>query len=220
MTLAGAFSVPLAPWLAALSLIAALLYPAIAGTGTLRALVKASAVGALALWAVELQLMTLAATLALAAVGDFALARPGTRAFLIGMAAFALAHLGYGAIFLSLGAPVMPDPFPLMAMGLIVVAALWLGPLFARGAGALSVPVLIYVTIIALMGLLVLALPPGRASAIAALGAVLFMISDAIIGQQRFTARRWRGQDLAIWGLYYAGQLSLFAGIVMQAGAN
>ena len=40
------------------------------------------------------------AGLALGALGDFALARPGTAAFLAGMAAFALGHLAYAGGFL------------------------------------------------------------------------------------------------------------------------
>ena len=45
----------------------------------------------------------LIAALALSAVGDFALSRPGSKAFLIGMIAFAAAHLAYIIVMVTLG---------------------------------------------------------------------------------------------------------------------
>src|SRR5690606_6497430 len=147
--------------------------------------------------------------LALGALGDLFLSRPGTRAFLAGMAAFAAGHLAYAAEFLAPGGwpPLLP------AAGLLVLALsteAWLAP----RTGALRWPVRGYVAVITLMAFAALTLPEGRGLALA--GALLFLLSDLLLALDLFvlaegplkqvTARAlwaayWTGQALILWGM-------------------
>lgn len=196
------------------SVMAASSYPAIRSDGLGRAVVKASAVAALAGISAVHGPGWLTFALALSAFGDFALNRPGERWFLVGMAAFGAAHLGFMALFLSLGAFGEASWIWLrVGLGLVLASvALMLGRRYAAQAGALRVPVMVYVGLIACMGFAALALPLSIASLILLAGALLFILSDALIGQQRFLERVWRGQDLAIWVSYYAAQVLLSLG--------
>ena len=67
-----------------------LLFLTDAAPSTLRSVVKTGAVALLAISALPVPLLALA--LGLSALGDLALSRDGDRAFLAGVAAFALAH--------------------------------------------------------------------------------------------------------------------------------
>jgi uncharacterized membrane protein YhhN len=149
----------------------------------------------------------LALALGLSALGDFALSRPGDRAFLIGMLAFALGHLIYAGLFYSGGLVALGG---LQAVSVVVVAAaaLWLGPLFASKAGPLAIPVLIYVAIIGLMGASAVLQSSGPGQTITTIGALMFMLSDAYIGQEKFLKHHWPLQSHAIWGLSYLGQVA------------
>lgn len=153
----------------------------------------------------------LALGLALGAAGDFALSRPGERAFLAGVAAFAAGHLAYLALFVRLGAPLWPPTAPgwvLIVLGIGMAALLW------SRTGALRGPVMGYVVLIVLMGVAAFALPlPGLARAVA-----FFVASDSLLAAERFVvppgllrrALRW-----AVWPLYWLAQaqfLAVFAG--------
>src|SRR5690606_29686032 len=100
--------------------------------------------------------------LALGALGDLFLSRPGTRAFLAGMAAFAAGHLAYAAEFLVPGA----GP-PLLPAAALLVLALSTEAWLAPRTGALRWPVRGYVAVITLMALAALTLPAGRGLALA-----------------------------------------------------
>ena len=117
------------------------------------------------------------AGLTLGAVGDFCLSRPGERAFLAGVAAFALGHLAYAAVFLWQSPLPVPHPWPaalaLVALG--VSTEFWLAP----HAGALRGAVRLYVAVILVMALAALTLPSERGLAVA--GAGLFVLSDLLL---------------------------------------
>lgn len=148
----------------------------------------------------------------LSAVGDIALSRRGDRAFLLGLTAFALAHVVYAAHFVTLGAGFPPLLPALALIALALSTEAWLTP----HAGGLRGPVRVYVLLIACMGLAALTLPEGRGLAL--LGAAAFIASDAILGLQRFrmgSRSRWQvPASVALWLLYVAGQ----AGILLGAG--
>ena len=150
------------------------------------------------------------AALVLSAAGDIALSRDGERAFLVGLVAFALAHVAYAAAFfgLSVGAPPLLPALALVALALSTEA--WLTP----HAGALRGPVRVYVTLITVMGLAALSLPEARALALA--GAMAFILSDAILAQQRFRmaqASVWQGPaSVALWLFYVGGQACILMG--------
>ena len=97
----------------------------------------------------------LVAGLFLGALGDLWLLRDGDRAFLIGLVSFALRHLAYIGLLWQFGAVAQMSVWAI-AIGLLACGmALILWP----RAGTLSGPVLGYVGIIAVMGVLVVGLP-------------------------------------------------------------
>lgn len=159
------------------------------------------------------------AGLALGAAGDFFLSRPGTRAFLAGMAAFAAGHLAYAGAFLAaeeppfVAAPLLPGLL-LVALGLST--ELWLAP----RTGALRWPVRGYVAVIILMALAALTLPGGRGLALG--GALLFLLSDLILALDLFVlagdgAKRVAARTL--WACYWSGQALILAGMAGPAVA-
>lgn len=135
--------------------------------------------------------LTLAA-LALSLVGDIFLMLPGDR-FLTGLGSFLVAHLAYAT-----GFNVPPAPAAALALGALVVAAAAV-PLYLRlrrgmeerGERKLAGPVAVYIVAIGAMVASALA-TVGRPdwvaprSALAVVGAGLFMTSDALIGWNRF----------------------------------
>lgn len=149
----------------------------------------------------------LALGLALSALGDLALSRPGRMAFPAGLAAFALAHLVYLAVFWGLNPGAMP---PLWAALPVVALALstevWLIP----HTGALKAAVRVYVGLITLMVLAALPLAPWTIP----LGAVLFLASDFLLAVQTFRlAGRGPGWiGLAVWALYLGAQALIAIG--------
>lgn len=145
--------------------------------------------------------VALVAALALGAVGDFFLSRPGDRAFLAGLVAFALAHLAY--VWLMIGAGgTWPGAGPggmVILFSLVMAAVLW------GRTGPMRGPVMGYVAIIGVMGMLALSLPWP-----VALSALAFMASDTILSLELFVlgaahaARRWT--PYAVWALYWGAQ--------------
>lgn len=148
------------------------------------------------------------AGLACGAMGDFWLTRPGTRAFLAGMAAFALGHLAYAAAFFAgagVGAVLVP------AAGLVALAVsaeFWLLP----HAGALRWPVRGYGTVIVAMAIAVLTAP---GQPLVKAGAGLFLVSDVLLAIALFRART-PALRLALgrilWPAYWLGQALICLG--------
>jgi uncharacterized membrane protein YhhN len=140
--------------------------------------------------------------LALSLAGDVLLMLPRD-AFVAGLAAFLLAHLAY-----AVGLNLHTEGIWLLAVPVFVAAALVGGRLVdgirARGEPAMVGPVVAYVLVISVMVASALA----SGSWVAAAGAVLFMASDALIGQNRFvTPRPWA--PVAIMVTYHLGQALL-----------
>jgi uncharacterized membrane protein YhhN len=167
-------------------------------------LVKTVSTGALALLALIGALPVLAMALALSATGDFALSKRGERWFMAGLVAFALAHAVY--IFLLIGGG-WPPITAMVLLGALAVSTLWwLLPFTAE----LRIPVAIYVLLITGMGLAAW----GHDSWLLRLGATMFIASDVILARQIFRADSdvtWH--KIALWVLYYAGQVALMAGL-------
>lgn len=151
--------------------------------------------------------------LALSAVGDFALSRPGSKAFLVGMIAFAAAHLAYIVVMLMLGAKLGMVQWPLIALllGFGLSTEWWLRP----HTGALKWPVRAYVGIILVMALVALGLPDTRS--VALWGAVLFVISDLILSIETFVLKaddpRRKLAGKLVWITYIGAQIGLFWGL-------
>ena len=177
--------------------------------------VKTASVAGLALIAFLMRAPDLlVAALFLGAVGDLALSRDGDKAFIAGLVAFALSHLAYVALIWSIGAAMSAN---LLAWGVVVFAAGVLTVLFPR-AGALRWPVAVYVGLIALMGASAFSLPANRWIAICAAG--LFIISDTILGFDRFVWTRdsmvKRVAPYAIWTTYWLAQLGFLTAFALE----
>lgn len=125
--------------------------------------------------------------------------------FLPGLASFLLAHLAYLVAFTT-AVPFGAAPLLLLPFAVVGAAMLWrlwprLGPM--RG------PVVVYLAVIVAMAWQA----AGRAAALgsrstllAALGAALFVLSDATLALNRFQ-RPFRAAQAVILSTYYAAQL-------------
>ena len=140
--------------------------------------------------------------LVLSLLGDVFLMLPND-AFVPGLASFLLAHVAY-----VVGFALVTDANWALAIPVVLVAAV-LGTRLVRGlrAGghdALVVPVVAYVLTILVM----VSSAVASGNAVGAVGALLFMASDALIGEDRFVrSRSW--QPLAIIVTYHVAQALL-----------
>ncbi len=167
-------------------------------------------------------LWAFAAGLLLSLVGDVLLMLPD-RFFLGGLAAFLLAHLDYIVGFNWGGPPPLAATLlaavPVAAAGYLLVSRV-VAALLARGRRRLAGPVAAYGVIISLMvlsALATLARPDwdGPAARLASLGAVLFLVSDAVLAWNRFVAPVRYGRLLNMT-TYHLGQIALIAGASSQ----
>lgn len=164
---------------------------------------------------------TMVAALVLSLVGDVFLMLPedspaADRNFVAGLAAFLLAHVAYIAAFVRLHAHAG------YAISFVVVGLVLAGALFAtvglrvqRAAAeedpALGVPVLAYISVISLM--VVAAWWTGDLRIIP--GALLFAVSDAMIGWTRFVRRDWE-LEVPVIVTYHLAQILLVLGLVRR----
>lgn len=205
-----------------MALLAAVIYGVVyAGQpdkGMTGALVKTVAVGALALLALWLrQPWLVVAGLAFGALGDFALARPGEKWFLAGMAAFALGHLAY--VIQLAGMPRIEGSAVWLVGALVALVTLWALTWLAPKADALRWPVSGYCLIISAMLGLALVLAEGTAALKA--GALLFVASDLLLSLRLFVvqdARSQRRLDHVLWPAYWGGQALILLGFFQALG--
>lgn len=155
--------------------------------------------------------------LALGAVGDFFLTRPGERAFLAGMGAFAVGHLAYAAQFwggMGQGVPLLPAA---LMVGLALSTELWLAP----RTGALRWPVRGYVVVICAMALTALGL--GGGVSWVKVGAGLFVLSDLMLALDLFVLPATFGSrallQRLLWAAYWGGQALILLGSLPAAGS-
>lgn len=156
----------------------------------------------------------LMAALLCSAVGDFLLAMPWLSvSFIGGLGAFLLAHLAYLGLFV----PMAGDwrPHRLVGCGVVMGAAGAMLGRFWPNLGALAAPVTIYV--IALAAMACAALAARLPTPLAAIGALCFAVSDALIGSARFLVP-FETFALGIWWTYAAAQVLLVAGVVAGRG--
>jgi uncharacterized membrane protein YhhN len=140
--------------------------------------------------------------LVLSLLGDVFLMLPRDR-FLFGLGSFLLGHVAY-----TVGLNLHREGEWLYAVPVVLAVAL-LAVRLVRGIRAgpspgLVGPVLAYVVVIAAMGCSAVA----GGNAVAATGALLFMLSDSLIGETRFV-RPHAGAGVAIMVTYHAGQALL-----------
>ncbi|MDM7942804.1 MAG: lysoplasmalogenase family protein [Hydrogenophaga sp.] len=155
--------------------------------------------------------------LALSLTGDAFLMFPGY--FIEGLVAFLLAHLVY-IVLLRQGVPWFPSRRALAATlgaGAAMYAVLWQGGL----PPALRAPVAVYVLVIALMAAQAIGRATVQRNAAAtgvAVGAVFFMLSDALLAMNRFVAPL---PMAPVWvlGTYYAAQILIVRNTIRTGAA-
>ena len=150
-------------------------------------------------------------------VGDLLLAWPGDL-FVFGLGAFLVAHLAYLKAYLS-----DCRRFVLFALLVAAVAgAVLLGILIAHDLGPLLVPVIVYGLAISAMLWRALARlgsdVPQRSAVLAAVGAVVFVFSDSVIGISRFVVAFDAAPYLIILS-YWLGQWGIAASTFSQGQA-
>ncbi|MCJ1885454.1 lysoplasmalogenase [Pseudomonas sp. LA21] len=185
----------------------------------LRMLCKPLPVLALLLWVLSAPADTyrrwIAAGLVLSMLGDILLEWP-VNAFVPGLAAFLLAHLAYLLAYLG-------DTRRLAPAGQLFAALLG-GGLFvllhSRGLGPLLLPIALYSLTISCMLWRALARLgcadlPAASRNLAAVGALLFVSSDAMIGISRFVGA-FDGSSYAIMLTYWLGQFGIAASVTSR----
>jgi alkenylglycerophosphocholine hydrolase len=155
----------------------------------------------------------IAAGLALSALGDVLLEFPGL--FVAGLGAFLCAHISYIMAFLT--------DSTRLHLGRALPFVFWLVFIYTRmrpGLGEMVAPVTVYVLVIgAMMWRAAARVGDGPAAMPAAIGAVLFGLSDTLIGLDRFHAPI-PGVRYPIGLLYWAGQALIAASAGRPARAT
>jgi uncharacterized membrane protein YhhN len=153
------------------------------------------------------------AGIALSVIGDVALLGESDRAFIIGLAAFLLAHVAYviGFVTVAVWSALVPVVgLVVLGSSSLLVRAVW------KGAAGMHGPIIAYAAVITAMVVSAWATIGGPLplAPAAAVGAVLFYISDSTLALNRF---RRPIPHVALWsvGVYWLGQL----GIAIAASA-
>ena len=157
-------------------------------------------------------------------LGDVFLMLPRER-FLAGLAAFMCAHLAYITGFAPWLLPREPVAWALaLLVGVVAVlmARSILAALAQKGKATLRVPVAVYMAVI--VGMTIAAIwtnfQPAwdaRAAVLVSLGAVYFLLSDALLAWNRFVHPvGWARLKVRV--LYHVGQILLVLGVIVQAG--
>ncbi len=143
-------------------------------------------------------------------LGDVLLQNPGDIGFLLGMGAFGLAHLAYITLYLG---PLRTRRVPWWGILLAVVWWVALVALLMPSLGGLLVPVVLYGLVLG--GAAATALGTTR---LIAVGAAVFLVSDTLLGLDRFLPGfSFDGVDLLIMLTYCLGQGLIIAGVVTVA---
>ncbi len=158
----------------------------------------------------EVARAVLVVALVFCVAGDVFLMLPRD-AFLPGLGSFAVAQILFTISF-ALREPTLTGAIVgvvAVVVGATVLARRFIGALRRSGSGSMVPAILVYVTVISAM--VVSAVAGGSPVAIA--GAVLFMISDSLIAEERFvSSRRW--QRLVIIVTYHMALAGLVLGLV------
>lgn len=158
----------------------------------------------------------LCAALATAVLGDVLLALPDwPPSFVLGLGAFLLTHLFYCAIFTRWRA--RPHGWRIAALIALWIAAPAFYAAFLPHLGALRVPVAMYMLVLCAMASFALA--ARTRGPLVAIGSLIFVGSDTLIGVGRFLGS-FPGVDYLIWGLYALAQVTIVAGVFHETAAR
>ncbi len=143
-------------------------------------------------------------------IGDVALIGRDRRAFLAGLVAFLLGHVGFGLAFWIRGVDISWALTALLVfVGVASVVGRWLLP---HVSGALYRPVVAYIVVITSMVALALGTHGALSAPIVVFAACCFFASDLAVARHRFVQQSFTNK---LWGLplYYGAQL-MFAATV------
>lgn len=178
------------------------------------ALVKGCAVGALALLAYAARgtrrdAGLLALALAFSTAGDVLLdLSPALFAF--GLGAFLLAHLTYICLFVRNRATGVPlDGRRIAVVAVILIFSVTLSAWIVPSVGALAVPVVLYICALTIM--VCTAILARFRQRWVAIGAILFLISDALLAIHKFK-EPVPLRDYLVWSTYYLAQCGIALG--------
>ncbi len=149
--------------------------------------------------------------LALSFTGDIVLL-PAVDRFLAGLAAFLAAHLVYVVAFVASWTTGEPQAQVLLAVGCGLAVALWVvigrRIIWASGSAGSTMRKAVRVYVVVLSTMMIAGF--GVGSALLAVGASLFALSDGVLGWNRFVAPMEHGR-LATHVLYHLGQIAFAA---------
>jgi alkenylglycerophosphocholine/alkenylglycerophosphoethanolamine hydrolase len=154
------------------------------------------------------------AGVALSVVGDIALLWTGDRAFMVGLVTFLLAHLSYAIAFLGVA---VWSPHVVVVVVVVAISSTLLVQAVWKGAAGMHGPAIAYAIVISTMVVSASSTVGGPLplAPFAAVGALLFYISDSCLAVNRFR-RPLRYNSLLALGVYWLGQL----GIACAAAAS
>lgn len=167
--------------------------------------------------------------LALSLVGDIFLMLPPERYFMLGLIAFLLAHIGYilgFGVFPLAAESVIPAVIlavMISAAGVLIFQRLRRG-LLNSGKGGMVLPVGAYAGVISVMlfsaGFTLMSPEWSTGEAYpAAIGGLLFYVSDVMNAWERFVAPIQNGR-LWVMSTYHLGQIGLAVGAVLHFGGG
>lgn len=185
---------------------------------TVSAIIKGSAVGLLAIFVLvstqSLNHFLLFLALAASVAGDVLLALPIENAFVKGLSAFLVAQIMFIILYLKNRAS-LEDLSAARTRGaalLWAVAAVALFILYPH-LGDLLVPVCVYTA--ALVGMATAALLSKFPVKLVGLGAILFVISDSVLGARQFlNMPDFTGY--IVWSTYYMAELLMTLGVMLS----
>ena len=142
--------------------------------------------------------------------------RDNSVAFLFGLVAFLIGHVGFAIAFYVRGVDTTAVVVTVLALALpAFMVWRWLAPSVPRG---MRVPVIVYITVITVMvGFAVgsMALAP---AALPLAGALMFYASDLTVARERFVQKSLWNRVVGL-PLYYAAQLCFAAATLSTAAA-
>lgn len=142
-------------------------------------------------------------------LGDVLLLRDDQASFAGGLAAFLVGHLAYALAIVVAGLTPSYGVPSLIALALVVIGRRIVAGARCAGGSALAIAVTAYIVVIGAMTALAAMSPWNMVFS----GAVLFLVSDAILGWNKFvTPLRWGRTATMV--TYHLGQLVLVIGLL------
>ena len=187
---------------------------------------KVASIAILAMLAIRVDKL-LATALAFGTLGDFFLgvrkigSLDAEKLFLFGLGSFLLGHLVYIAMFRRYrpgSSSRMRTPSArtvrLPAIAAVLVALVWVLGVLRNSLGPLLVPVVAYAIVLA--GMAISAQFAELDNPLAAIGALCFVASDAMLAISKFRGP-FAGSGPLIWITYYLAQVLIFLGVALRS---